>query len=110
VEQWINRSRTDMVAVALQFFSHAQAEDGLLGRVMQDVQTDRTRVEVPTGSGLNDFDIGSCVDLARLRAVLRALERTLAGMIRATGRVCTVPRLVFRHLVNRAELGLGGWA
>ena len=36
-----------MVAVALQFFSHVQAKDGLLSRMMQDTQTDQARVEVP---------------------------------------------------------------
>lgn len=78
----MERSRTDMVAVALQFFSHAQAKDGLLSRVMQDVQTDQTRVEVPIRFRSKRFWHGFLrrSDTSPTGSA-EALERTLAGMI-----------------------------
>jgi hypothetical protein len=46
VQQRLERAGADAVAVAGQFFNHTEAEDGLLGRVVQDVQTDQAGVEV----------------------------------------------------------------
>src|SRR5436309_5189983 len=47
VQDRIERSQAEFVAVARQLFGHAQSEDRLLGRVMQDVQADQPRVQVP---------------------------------------------------------------
>src|SRR5258708_2935054 len=46
VEQRIQTARADAVAVARQFLDHAEAENGLLRSVMQDVQADQTGVEI----------------------------------------------------------------
>ena len=45
-KQRIKRAGADAVAVAREFFHHAEAEDGLLDGVMEDVEADQAGIEV----------------------------------------------------------------
>jgi len=47
VQQWIEGSEADSIAVLRQFFSHAKAEDWAFGGMVQDVQTYDPGTEIP---------------------------------------------------------------
>jgi hypothetical protein len=51
MEQWVEGSGADAIAVPLQFFGHLEAEDGAFYRMVQDVQPDQPRVQVTVVHG-----------------------------------------------------------
>jgi hypothetical protein len=46
MKQWIQAPRAQAVSVAAELLDYREAEDGLLGSVMQDVQLDQPCIEI----------------------------------------------------------------
>ncbi len=46
MEQWIQASRTDSVAVPAQLFDHSQPEDRFLDGMMEHMKADQSRIQI----------------------------------------------------------------
>jgi hypothetical protein len=58
VQQRVEGPRADPVALAGEFFDHAQSENRLFDGVMQHVEADQSRVEITVGVGRSLFVFG----------------------------------------------------